>query len=247
MATSPFITAGTAIRRALGVMGLPAIADVPARLSTDATARQMWALLLECGQELYGEHEWRMLKRTQTINTSTPSIAPDKFALPDDWKRYIDETGWNNSARLPLLGPISDQQWRMLKARGLGASTLQVQYTLEDNYLVLYAPPPTAQTLQIDYLSRGWVQDAVTSTLRKDAPTADADIVLYDPRLIVSMLKFKWRSAKGFDTTAAQIEYNKALDNAKYDDQPKKDLDLSGQSSYPYLGVNNISDTGYGT
>lgn len=235
-----FITANECVRRVLGPMGLP----VPTNVfdSNDNTSKQMIALLTECGQELLSEYDWQALTKTHTIVTTTDVDYP----IPSDLERYIDETGWNNTGRVPLIGPTSPQQWRMLQARRLGGTTLRLQYIIRGNNLTLYYAPTPSQTLQLDYITRGWVQDATDSTVYRDYPANANDVLMYHPLLITSILKYKWRDAKGFDSTSALAEYEKHLNAARYADRPHTSLPVSGRRSYPYLGQNNMTDTGYG-
>jgi hypothetical protein len=233
-------TAGNIVRRVLGSLGLPQPADVVE--ATDATSRQMLALLVECGQDLVADFDWQVLDKTHEFTTT----AATEYDLPEDWERYVDDAGWNNTGRMPLLGPLSAQQWRMLEARQLGGTTLRLQYVIENNKIVLYFAPSPAQTLAISYISRGWVEDAADPAIRRDYVANDADKVLFRPRLMVSFLKYKWREAKGFDASAAYMEYQNALDAAKYSDKPKSSLQISGRQGFPYLGYVNMPDTGFG-
>lgn len=234
------ITVNEVIRRALGTMGLVKPANVSD--ATDATTRQMLDLLTECGQELIGEYDWQDLVKTHTFTTTSELL----YDLPTDWERFIDDTGWNNTGRIPLLGPMNPQQWRMLQARQLGGTTLRLQYIIREDKFNLYFVPNPAQEIAIDYISRGWVIDGTDSSVRRDYPLNSSDIVVYSPRVIVPLLKWKWRDAKGFDTTSAKKEYEDALKVAKYSDKPHTALPLSGRSQFPYLGYINMPDTGLG-
>lgn len=231
-------TAGNIVKRVLGSLSLPVPTEVSS--ATDATSKQMWTLLTECGQDLL-RHNWQILTRTQSITTT----AETEYALPTDFERYIDETGWNNTGRLPLIGPLSSQQWRLLQARQLGGTTIRLQYVIEGDLIKLYQAPTPAQTLTLEYISRGWVRDANDPDEYKDHPESDADIVLYRPRLMVAYLKQAWRMAKGFAST--DQEYREALDDALYNDVSKSSLMLSSRAQYPYLGYQNMPDTGYGS
>ncbi len=238
------ITAYEVVRRTLASMALP----IPqsASGSTDSITMQMWALLTECGQELLDKHGgdgWEFFLKTHTITTVPGTLTYD---LPSDFQAYVDATGWNNTARIPLIGPLSPQMWRLLQARQLGGTTLRMQYVIRADKIEFEFVPDDAQTLAIDYIGRGWVRDATVSTTYRDFVENDSDIVMYDPRLIISMLKYKFRQAKGFDANAAEEEYENALAQAKYNDKPKNDLRLSGRSDYPYLGYLNMPDTNYG-
>ncbi len=238
-----FITTGEVVARVLQEMSL----SVPVSISgsTDSTTALLWALLQREGEKLLGEaDEWQMLNRTFTINTVADQL---EYALPDDLESIVDDTGWNNTSRIPLIGPMTSQQWRLLQARQLGGTTLRLQYIIQDNKIVFYFAPSAAQEITFDYKGRGWVQDGTDPAVYRDYPENDSDIVLYKPRLIVAALKNRWRIEKGFDTVASSAERADALEDAKYTDRPKNVLSLGRQSRYPYLGYFNMPDTGYGS
>lgn len=235
-------TAGNIVRRALGTMGLQKPVEA-GESPSDKTVSQMWDLLTECGRDMIREYEWQVLTRTHALTTDGQT----SYDLPEDWDRYIDATGWNNTGRMPLIGPLSRQQWRMLQARQLGGTTIRLQYVIERGQLVLYFAPSPNQTLNIDYISRGWVQDEGDDTLFRDYVKNDSDRVLFDSSMMVALLKYRWREAKGFEATDARIAYEKALDKAKYADSPKNRLSLNNRSGFPYLGYFNIPDTNYGS
>lgn len=237
-----YITAYEVVKRVLAAQSLPV--PVSAASSQNALDRQSWSLLTEVGQDLMEEFEWQIKVKTFTINT-VPGTA--EYDLPSDFKSFIDSTGWNMDARLPLIGPMSEQDWRLLQARQLGGTTLRMQYILQDDKVVFYAVPDQSQEVTISYVSRGWVRDATDPTVYRDFVQNDGDWVLYDPRLIVSALKRRLRIEKGLDAAAANEEYEKALANAQYNDFPKNDLSMSHRSMYPYLGYINMPDTGYGS
>lgn len=235
------ITGYEVVKRVLQAIGLPVPATVAG--STDALAVQMWSLLTELGQELLDEYSWQFKTKTYTIVTD-PLIKT--YDLPEDFESFIDATAWNATARIPLAGPMTEQQWAMLIARQLGGTTFQLQYRINQSKLELYYSPSEPNTITVTYKSRGWVQSGTDPLIFKDYMELDTDICQYSPRLIVSMLRFRWRRAKGFDTTDLEQEYIKALDFAKNADVPGQDLKLSYGGDYPYLGYYNIPDTNYG-
>lgn len=239
-----YITAGQVVGDVLREVGL----SVPASISSgsDQTALQMWALLKSAGQRLLNEHEWQFRNKTYEFTTTPPTLT---YSFPTDYESFIGMTGWNRTSRIPLIGPMSEQEWQLLKARNLGSNTFALQYIISGDQLEFYYIPSDPQDLAIAYQSRGWVRDATTPTVYKDAPAADADIVLYDPQLITSFLKLMWREEKGFDVSGeygAANQYRLALARAKGKDTPSQTISLVPQGC-PYLGARNIPDTFFGS
>lgn len=237
-----YITAYEVVKRVLGQQSLPV--PVSAASSQNAIDRQIWALFTEVGQDLMTEYEWQLRTKTFTI-TTTPGVST--YSLPSDFESFVDSTGWNMDARLPLIGPMSNQQWALLQARQLGGTTLRMQYRLNGDLVEFYAVPSQSQTITLVYIGRGWVIDATNPTTYRDYVANDGDWIMYPPRLIISALKRRFRIEKGLDATAANEEYEDALEKAKYNDAPKNDLSLAHRGMYPYLGYLNMPDTGYGS
>lgn len=235
-----FKTANDVIRAVTGVQGLTKPTDIS--VSPDKTTQQLLDLLNELGSELLDKHDWQSLIRTFSVATTTAT----EYDLPSDLMRFIDEAAWNHTTRLPMIGPLNSQQWRMLLARRLGGTTLRVQYTIRDGKMVLYFAPTPSQDLEMDYISRGWVMDADDNTIRKDFVEKAGDIILFRNDLVVAGLKARFRDAKGFDTTDAERRYRAILEKAISDDRPHQALSLTGRSAFPYLGYVNMPDTGYG-
>lgn len=241
MSFERYASAGEVVKTVLATMGLPTPQVVSQ--ATDATSKQMWALLSECGQDLLNEYNWRMLLRTMTITTVPGQLT---YPLPADFQSFVDDTGWNNTSRVPLIGPMTIQQWRLLQARQLGGTTLRMQYIVDDGALRFYFVPSSPETLTIEYMGRGWVQRVADSTYA-DTVVSDDDTILFDRRLIIECLRHRWKQAKGFSTEADQQRFDSLLEASKYNDSPKNTLGLSGRSAYPYLGQWNLPDTRYGT
>jgi hypothetical protein len=223
-------------------MGLPVPATVAG--SSDTLSTQFWALLNECGLELLDKHDWQFFNKTHTIVTTPPTLT---YALPTDFERYLGMTGWNHTSQIPLGGPVSPQDWASIQAQVIGNLMVQLQYRISQDQVEFYSLPDVAQTVKLGYIGRGWVSDATTPTTYKDNLEADADLIMYDPHLIVQMLKYRWREAKGFDSSMAKKDYMDALNAAMGKDTPPKDLRLDGRARNPFLGIGNVPESGYGS
>lgn len=235
------------IQAVLGQLALPVPAAAVASVA-DETAQQMVRLLTWTGRRLVkptAGFRWSMLKKTWQFTTD-PLLT--QYALPDDWDSFEDLTAWNFSSQLPMLGPATDPQWMALKARSLGPTTISVVYRVRGGKFELYASPSQPQDLRIDYSSRGWVIAAtpVSPVTYRDQILDDGDTVLYDNELITAKLKLAFLIAKGFDTSAAQAEYNEIEEAAMNADQDATILSANVGSGYPMIGSQSVPDTGYG-
>jgi len=226
-------------------MGVIDIDPVAIAGSRDVILYQSWALLQHAGDMLLkeGMNQWQQHVRVWSLSVQDPIT---EYDLPVDLEYFLNDSGWNNTSAIPI-GPVSPQSWRALKARNLGGSTITLQYIIANDKIKFYYAPSDPQAVEIDYQSRSWVQDVTTAPpTYRDHIQADDDVVLYDPSLIINALKFWYRDAKGFDTTSVKDAYDEALANALGANRPVASYSIGRSGGMPYLGVNNLPDTGYG-
>lgn len=211
--------------------------------ATDKRSVQFWQLATDAGQMLAAdEHKWQVLNIDYTIATV---VGVSAYNLPTDFNGFESDSSWNRTTRMPVLGSLQEFEWQMLKARNLAGTTFTMMYRVVGDQVVFYDTPTSIQTIALPYTSRGWVQDATTG-LRKDNLEADNDIVMFDPMLFKAALKLCWYRDKGFNTANPQMVFDKLLRAARGADVPGRTLTLASGSDYPYLGIINVPDTGYG-
>jgi len=211
--------------------------------NADQNSQQILSLFTSAGQDLCLANDWQLLHKEFTIVTDGVSTL---YPVPADFADFVSGAFWNNTSRLPVIGPLTPQIWRLLKARLLGGNTISVQYRMINNNVEFYFAPGAGQTIITDYYSRGWILQADNVTYR-DNPASDDDTCLFDIRLIVPFTKLRWRESKGFDTTAAKQEFENAWELVTGRDIPGATLSVSPSMQYPYLGYINMPDTNYGS
>lgn len=233
------ITVQDCVNRVLGSFGLPLANSVVD--STEGNTVQMLTLLNDVGQKLIGENEWQFLSRDQTI-TLDGSV---RYSLPADFDRYIVDSQWNYTTRLPALGSVNTQNWQQLKARQLGGTTLAVMFRLDNDVVELYSDPAGGQQLVFPYVSRGWVMAADQSL--RDNVQANDDTILYPSELIREALTLRWMEKKGLDTTKQEEIVNQLLGAAKSKDSPSSTVSIVPGGGIPLIGPLNMPVTGYGS
>ena len=243
-----FDTASEVVNSAAVECGLTADSDVFA--STNAAIVQMRTMLANVGRELLGLHQWNRFVKVHSITTNVPPDTGD-YDLPTDFGYMIDQSGWtptNAGMGLPLGGPLSEQDWAYLVNTNLASSTIYVSFKLsEGQFQVLPQPPPDGIDINFSYVSRYWVATAAAPTvLAKDKPTANDDIILYEPILITKFLKLRFLEAKGFDTTAASAQFHSVFMQWTGKDAGAPVLNAARMRLFPYLGWRNIPETNYG-
>jgi hypothetical protein len=215
-------TAGQIVNMAATEMGLAEIADPYA--SVDQKFIQLRALLKSAGDEIAKAHPWKVLERECLV---TGDGVTTTFALPADFLRMKDDSGWKRSTPFPL-DLLSAQQWQSIKAWTVN-STVQTFYRIQQGRLVFYQAPALNVSLAYEYLSRYWVASAGAASADAYFPSASGDVVMLEPVMVTRLLKAKFAMAKGLDSTGLFAEYAQALHDAA-NLEPARVLSLNGGS-----------------
>lgn len=200
-------TAANVINDAAVELGLGAVSDPYAE--TDENFVQLRYLLKTLGRELFLRNGWLQGQREHVFVTDGSA----SYALPADFDRMIDQTGWSRTDMRPVL-PATPQEWQYLQAT-MNGTVLTVIFRPFDLTLKIWPTSSTGVTVAFEYLSRYWIRATASAAPDKDFPTANDDVIHLDALLAVKGLKLSFLRSKGFDTTAAQGELDSVLDGSK--------------------------------
>ncbi len=246
MATSRTNTVNQIVNAVAVQVGLTAVADVFS--SDDPAFTQLTSLLTTGLQTLMEDYEWNVLVREHQITTTAEDTG--KYTLPSDFAYMIDQTGWERSENVPLLGPMSAQDWTYLLGRDLVSSTIYASFRFDQNEFYIFPNDPVVANLDInfEYISRNLIQIAAAPTTYTDEATVGADRVMFPPNLVKQQLRMLFLEAKGFDNTAAANAFEKSIASWMGKDNSAGILSASGsRRGYPYLNTfRNTPDNGYG-
>jgi hypothetical protein len=234
--------------RALQSVGFPAQTDVAG--SIDPAVIQMVQAANQAATDLLGMHYWEVMHKTYTLvigpfGPSPPSSA--LFPLPEDFLMFFDQTQWNNSQQLPMIGPVLPQDWQRVTVRTADFVT-RLLWRVRDGQWEIKSPPSDAQTISMEYISQAMVQDQDDSTLFKNFADKNGDIFLLDCYLIYYLTKAKWLEVKGFDSAAAMRDFQVSFEQRFRQEEGAPVLStIGGRTNYRYLDYWNVPDTGYGS
>jgi len=208
---------------------------------------QLTTLANAVGVELLQDHPWEGLTRKYSLTTQAGDSG--KYDLPSDFAYMINQTGWDQSNRIPLQGSLSPQDWTYLEGRDLVSHTIYASFRQNENQFWLFPqPPPENLNITFEYVSRNWVMTAAGSDIYTNTVTENGNIVMYEPHLFERLLKLRFLEARGFDTTAALSQYTKAFMSWTGKDTSAQILNAGNSTrSAPYLDTyRNTPDTGFG-
>ena len=246
MATNRFQTINDIVNHVAVEVGMTQVASVFS--SADPAFRQLTTLLTTCVQELMEMYDWQILTRSYAYTTGVGETGD--LALPSDFDSMIPQTGWERSENGPLIGPLSAQDWTYLLGRDLVGSTIYASFRLDQNQFRIFPndPMPEGLSINFEYISRNLIQIASAPTTYTDTASMDADVVMFSPHMIRSMLKMKFLDAKGFDSTKASDAFWSAFEANTGKDNSAPILNGGGpRPLVPYLDAyRNTPDTNFG-
>lgn len=247
MAVQRYKTAGEIINAAAKELGLGAAADPYS--SSDVNFQQLTQMLDSVGTELLDHYEWEHLKREHTFTTV---LNQSEYDLPADFLSLYEQTAWNRTQQLPLIGPISPEVWQTMVA----TATAQVSqiYRVRTNQIWIGPPGniPAAETIAFEYKSRAWVRPAASGlgngdtlgSTGQDRCVVTGDFPLFEPLLLQYGVKLMFKKDKGFDTTTAEADFMRVLGAAQNRSGGAASiLPIAPAPRTPFHGQSSVPDT----
>jgi hypothetical protein len=206
---------------------------VPATVigSTDTQVLQIQALLEEEGNDLASRGGWQGLTYEAELITAAAENQGSMTSICTNGFRYIkNQTIWSRSRRLPVCGPLDDQEWQMLKA--LFVNGPYYRFRIRGGDLLVNPTPPADEDWFFEYVSQNWILSEAGTTY-KQFFTADDDAVLLPGTLLLQGLRWRWLREKGMDYAELFNTYEKQVKDA-----------LGRDGGKPVLSMDNAAQRG---
>lgn len=193
--------------------GLPSPTSVVT--SQDDAVLQIFGLLNEGIMDLADRYHWQhLLQRVTFFHGGGANYAAVDFSTTyTDFKALIQNTLWDQTAKMPVNGPISAEQWTYMLNMGVAPATYN--FRLYGNALRIY-PAPTVLvdvTFGMEYLSSFGVYDA-TAAANARQYVDDASYPRLPSNIVLADLRWRWRQAKGLPYAEDQRTCEEAIMNA---------------------------------
>jgi hypothetical protein len=210
-------------------------------VSADTNVRQLLAFANAAGQELARDYNWTALQKRMPLSV-LPGVA--SYSLPMDCLRMIPETLWGQNTWRSGYGGPTAAQWESLLT-WQPAATLRLLFRIQGESLEFTPTPATAFTVTLAYQSSWWA-GAVGETLSSETLSASITEPVYDRRLMVTAIKVRYLEARGFDSVAARLDYERAVSRAMGADGVSPGLTIGGSRGGGLAGWRNLPPTGWG-
>lgn len=194
--------------------------------TSDAGALQFRELLQDIGDDLLPRTNWKVLMRTASWSALDAVDQGDVTVLfPEEMKSISEGSFWNISKRLPIEGPLTEQEWIQIQALVM---TPYGKFRIAANRLLVYPAPTLDDSLSLAYKSGNWLMDVAGAG--KAFITADTDVPLFDRNLFSLGLDFFWKRLKELPYVVEQDRYEAAVEDAASQNTVGRRIFLSGGS-----------------
>jgi hypothetical protein len=178
------------------------------------------------------------------------TISRDTYPVPADFVTFINDTQWDRGNHWRLQGPASPQedQWLRSGIVTTGPRRWFRQVGRGLDVFRLWPPPGTNDVpgpLSYEYLSSYWASDSASTP--KARFTADADTCIWDDRLIVEGIKWRFFAAKGFDYSSQFALWQRQLHVAQARDGGAPVLSMTRRRWPIFISPANVQDGNFPT
>jgi hypothetical protein len=202
--------------------------------STDAQILQAMAIIEEEVNDLSSRHTWQGLQH-EAVHTTIAAEDQGNINTLDPGFRFIrNNTIWDYTDRLPVLGPLKGNQWQALKATL--ANGPRYQFRFRGDHLIVNPAPQAGHTWKFEYESKYAILDVDGATL-KEFFTADTDTFVIPDTLVLMGLRWRWLREKGLDYGELFNTYERQVKDAMGRDGGSSVIAMDGQGKSLKPGI----------
>lgn len=185
--------------------------------------QELLEFLQEEGRELAKRGKWQILTKEFTFAT-TATETQTNFSV-SDLDRFVPDTIWNRSRKLPLFGPLNSKEWQAIKS--LSSSPVTNSFTYRGGLFLMSPTPSAGENIYGEYISKNFCQ-ATSGGATKSAWSVDTDVGVLDERIMGLGAIVRFKAAKGLDYTTDIAKYETQVQQALEQDKPDSTIDLAG-------------------
>lgn len=216
----------TIVQYACGRMNLPVPSTAMGSV-TDPQVLQLIRILEEEGNDLARRGDWQGITFEALHTTVGTEDQGAMTAIATNSFRYIkNDTFWDRTNKLPIIGPLSDQEWQTRK--GLDTTGPRYIFRIRGGKLLVNPVPTAGFSWAFEYISANWILGADLVTY-KQYFTLDTDTILLPEDLVLMGLRWRWMKEKGLDYAELFRTYELQVKDALGRDGGKQTLHMDGE------------------
>lgn len=205
--------------------------------STDAQIKQMLQIANREGRSLAARTQWKSMVRENTFTlalSKNQGVVNGTVVTDSDFDYPINETMWNRTTTLPILGPLDAREYQTLQA--FPVTGPYQQFRFQGGHLYIDPIPTSADTVAFEYMSTSWCESS--GGTGQSEWLDDTDVGLLDEELMKLGITWRWYQRKGLEYQEDYMEYERRVINAigREGGAPIKRLD-SHDRDYRQAGI----------
>lgn len=224
----------TIVQYACGRFNIPVPTTVMGSV-TDPQVLQLIRLLEEEGTDLSKRGNWQGLTLEALHTTlATEDQGAVSTIASNGFRSIKNDTIWDRTNKLPVIGPLSDEEWQTRK--GLGTLGPRYTFRIRGGKLLVNPVPTAGYAWAFEYMSLNWILGADLTTY-KQYFTLDTDTVLLPEELVLMGLRWRWKKEKGREYAEDFRTYEMQVKDALGRDGGKPVLSMNGPMATRQPGI----------
>jgi hypothetical protein len=172
----------------------------------------------------------QIIRRTFTVTLTVATT----YALPADFLGYVPDTAFIDGRLDPVRLPTSAAEWQAwLASNSPQGIEIRARFL---NGSIQIIEPPVGSVLRFEYFSSyPWLSGAALGPqVGREVPIADSDECVFDRRLMIAGIKWRWKKEKGLpDWDVDFNEYTKMVNTFRGRDQGARTIQF-GETMHGY-------------
>lgn len=229
-------------------IGLPVPATVVGNVTQQVA--QLVGFANVTGDSLRDETDWPALRQVATITTSNGtsiySVVPNELGSGYTTNRIIAETGWDATNKWYFVGSVNDVEWAGWKYGVIATPIRKIWRTRSDSSIEVFPVPSSADSLALSVIANEWGR--TSGGTPKTGLTLDSDTHVFNDRLFILGVKWRFLEAKGLPFAEPLADYQRVLGVRKSAARPARTVSLDSRRARVrrLVDYRNVPDTGFG-
>lgn len=182
--------------------------SIPASIigNNEDAAKQILEVLKVSIVEVSRAFDWQELQKEKTFSSVAST---EGYNLPTDFDRFVNDTFWNSTRMWPVTGPMTPQEWRVLKNSSISGGATTDYFRIRAGQSLLFPIPSAVNSYIYEYISNL----IVLSSLGVGQATwaADSDVPAIDAYIIRLDATWRWLKNQGRSYAEEQRAANLAI------------------------------------
>lgn len=174
--------------------------------NTQDVAYQILEVLKVTMVELARSYDWQELQREKTFSSVSST---EGYDLPTDFDRFINDTFWNEDEMWPVKGPMTPEEWRILKNSSISGGATTEYFRIRNGQTLIFPIPSSAQDYIYEYITNKIIESS--GGTGQTEWLADTDVPVIDDYIVRLDATWRWLAKNGRPYSEEQRTANNAI------------------------------------